>query len=123
MDISNLLGDDLMGFCLGKEATAVEDDHVDHLLLAAYELLDCTATELCSGTADAGSQQLLPLPPTMQPRPPLLCQGLPLLSPRRRFLKRESAIPEKTKTHSILSVYGKSGVSIADRQPLALFLH
>ena len=64
-----------MGFCLGSEATAVEnDDHVDHLRLGAYELLDCIATEPCSGTADAGSQPLLPLTPTTQPRPPLLRQ-------------------------------------------------
>ena len=109
MDISNLLGDDLMGFCLGKEATTVENnDHVDHLLLDAYQLFDCAAIEPCSGTADAGSQQLLPLLSTTQPAPPLFRQGLPLLSLRRGSLeKRDSAIPEKTKedTQYCISVW------------------
>ena len=109
MDISNLFGDDLMGFCLSNEATAVEkDDHLDHLLLAAYKLLDCTATEPCSGTADAGSKQLLPLPPTMQPRPPSTSSRFATpITEEEISEKRESAIPENTKkdTQYCISVW------------------
>ena len=109
MDISSLLGDDLIGFCLSNEATAVENnDHVDHLLLAAYELLDCSTTSPCSGTSDTGSQQLLPLPSTTQPRPSSTSSRFATpITEEEITEKRKSAIPDKTKkdTQYCISVW------------------
>lgn len=40
MDINSFLGKDLIGYCFGNEETAVENDNIDHFILAALEQLD-----------------------------------------------------------------------------------